>query len=452
MGKRKRRRKKSNQKKKSSSAGVSIGLIAGGVCAVVFVIGVGIFVWQNNPSGSQGDLPKRKISREQIEFASDSDLGQSRTTAEWLALLKEMRTTENMMRATFLKARMPNPEAFLGADPAAVPDVYEALKDPRLEKYGQAIIAKFGQSADPPYFQDVMDGLNSDHPQVRRAAIQLLAHVKPEGPDTAEQVGKYLNDADPEVSKSATIALGSMGEPGFELLVTQLKGNQSPSPHLLKAMALFGESAAPAVPDLAKLLTVESTEHRVPVLIALEKIGSSSKVALPELIEVWSTESGEKWSEQVTAVMNRIGKPATTAMLEKFAQVPAEAQIIATQHFINQKSHDAIPVLIQSLEAPKSVEAREVALDALRGMLPENSPTDEQLAALFEFGDTELRAWTLEEIAASTERCLKYKSLLTQVRSGLQTSLADPRVEKSKDEYEAGTRLVKRIDQVVESL
>ncbi len=452
MGKRKGRRKKSKQQKKSSSAGMSIGLIAGGLFAAVFVIGIGIFVWQSNPSGGKDDLPVRKISREQIKFTSDSDLGQSRTTAEWLALLKEMRTTENMMRATFLKARVPNPEAFLGADPAAVPDVYEALKDPRLEKYGQAIIAKFGQSAEPPYFQDVIDGLNSDHPQVRRAAVQLLAHVKPEGPDTAQQVGKYLNDEDPEVVKSATIAMGAMGEPGFELLFTQLKGNQSPSPQLLQAMALFGESAAPAVPDLAKLLTVESTQQRLLVLIALEKIGSNSKIALPELIEVWSTESHEKWSEQVTAVMNRIGKPATTAMLEKFTQVPAEAQIIATQHFIDQKVHEAIPVLIQSLETPKSAETRQVALDALSGMLPESSPTDEQLAALFEYGDTGLRVWTLEEIAASKERCVKYKSLLTQVRSQLETSLANPRVEKSKDEYEAGTRLVKRIDQVVESL
>ncbi len=444
--------RKKQKQKTSVSTGLIVGLLTGGVLAVVLVLSLFFFLKQDKPSESQSPVAQRRISREQIKFTSDSDLAQSRTTAEWLALLKEMRTSDNKMRATMLKIRMPNPGNFLGPDPAAVPDVYEALKDPHLESYAQAIIAKFDQSTDPPYFQDVVDGLKSDHPKVRRAAIQLLALVKPEGPETVQQVGAFMNDADSEVARSATIALGAMGEPGFERLSAKLKGHDSPSPELLKGIALLGGTAAPAVPDLAKLLAVESTQLRSLVLIALEKIGENSKVALPELIEIWASESHEEWGEQIAAVMNRIGKPATTAMLEKFTQVPPEAQIIATQNFSSQKYQEAVPVLIESIKAPKSAASWQVVLDALREMLPEYSGSDEQLATVFEFGDTNLRLWTLEEIAASTELVIKYKTLLTQVRSQLTTSKSDPQTKNLNSENEARSQLENRIDQVIKSL
>lgn len=127
----------------NETAGRSITMIAAGVVlAVAILAGILFMVGRTSPGTVESSVSTRRVSREQIKFIADSDLARSRTTSEWFALLIEKRTTKSPARKAMLSIRMPNPESFLGPDPAALPEVLAALNESG-QQWGPSIAQTF---------------------------------------------------------------------------------------------------------------------------------------------------------------------------------------------------------------------------------------------------------------------------------------------------------------------
>ena len=153
-------------------------------------------------------------SREQQLFHNMT--GESRTTAEWLTVVRsyEEQTAEGEIsdRAKSLYLKISKGiNVFIGADPAAIPDLFEALKeDPkqsRLPRIAESALTKFNTDAEKPLISDLEDGLESGHPKVILWSIRLLAMHGPDASDYADAVEEFTKSEDSEIAAAASETL-----------------------------------------------------------------------------------------------------------------------------------------------------------------------------------------------------------------------------------------------------
>jgi hypothetical protein len=118
----------------------------------------------------------------------------------------------------------------------------------------------------------------------------LLRAIGAFGPDAGgavAQVGKALEDADPEVRAAAAWALSQMGQTAVPAVEGLQRTLEDPSPHVrsLAAIALraMGPAAAPAISALVKALNDSSWYVRALAADALGNIGPAAKPAVRAL-------------------------------------------------------------------------------------------------------------------------------------------------------------------------
>ena len=436
-----RRRKKKTKSRRTSATNAgsdhrpesrtAVPLVAGGVALAVLAI-AGLFVaFSSTPKGETSDsqTPVRVVDRTQIKFTSDSDLAQSRTTSEWLALIVERRETKNPMRRTMLKIRMPNPESFLGPDPAALPKVLAALENPILGRYAEAIVMKFSTTTEPPYLEDVLAGLESEHPRIVQASTRLLAFVRVEGPATVGTVAKFLQAPTTEVYGSACTALGHMGAAGFEVLHQELKARlDQPHPMLVSAIGQHAAGAADAVNELAELLRQPNTALRIPVLAALQRIGEPAAPALPVLTLIWLAESDTKWRNNIRDTLTAMGRSSASAMAAGFRDAPLPAKHVAVEVFGSLGATESVPMLVECLpEFGGSL--KESCCVALSTLLPQSEIAEDQLCVVLEFGTPPVQQWALEQLAVIDDAVPRNSALLRRMQQVFRTTAIQQKAE-----------------------
>jgi HEAT repeat protein len=189
------------------------------------------------------------------------------------------------------------------ADATTVADLCDLLADgnPLVRRDAAAALKTLGETASPTIFKaaakPLLDLVKTEGDEVvRKTALGALASIAgPEHAGLAGDVYPLIESKDPDTVRSAAIVLGSMGgEPARRALPELQKAlrDADPANQELAAAALSraGKEAAPAVEDLARVLTLsEEPKVRANCAVALAHIGMASpaaaKSAVPALAE-----------------------------------------------------------------------------------------------------------------------------------------------------------------------
>lgn len=125
------------------------------------------------------------------------------------------------------------------------------------------------------------------HPdaRARRAAVRALRAVHDDPQALATLFGSMLDDSDPSVVLPAIHTLADMEDHAVPVLVEALK-NPGSRYWAEVALAEIGAEAAPAVPQLAALVTEGEPAERLQSILTLAEIGTPAAAAAPRLIEV----------------------------------------------------------------------------------------------------------------------------------------------------------------------
>jgi HEAT repeat protein len=128
---------------------------------------------------------------------------------------------------------------------------------------------------------------------VRKAAVEALSHlVGPVDKEDAHELYRLLTDKDPETRFNAAFVLAKIGGPdaAAQALPTLQEALKDSDVHFqeLAASAFggLGKDAAPAVPDLGKVLTeAQEPDVRRNAAVSLAQIGPPSKQALGDILQ-----------------------------------------------------------------------------------------------------------------------------------------------------------------------
>jgi HEAT repeat protein len=183
--------------------------------------------------------------------------------------------------------------------------------------------------------------LEDDKPEVRNAALRLLATLREKAVEAVPAMAKALSDPSDEIRSTAATSLGEIGE-----------------------------AAAPAVPSLVQALKDENEYVRKWSAWALQRIGPQAKAAVPTLASLVAEDSEDSVRQAAVEALGEIGPDAQGAIpaLEKALQDPDRdvrwQAAIAIGLIGTQDASTAVPVLIEILQ-----QISDGDLDTRHGML-----------------------------------------------------------------------------------
>jgi hypothetical protein len=119
-----------------------------------------------------------------------------------------------------------------------------------------------------------------------KAAVALRA-MGPRARDAAPDLIRALKDKEPEVRSGAALALGKIGASEAVSEIAALLQDKMGNVKIdaARALALFKEDAAPALPLLLKVLKQDKEPARAAVIDVVREIGPEARAAVPVLIE-----------------------------------------------------------------------------------------------------------------------------------------------------------------------
>jgi HEAT repeat protein len=164
-------------------------------------------------------------------------------------------------------------KALTSSDPATQAQTHQALNDG-------------GRSA----VSVLVEIMQKDHnAEARWKAADLLGRLGPDTrqtPQALSALSSALKDGNPQVRTVATTALASVGPAGPEAIPTLQEMLSTPDClPALRALALYGSDAAPAIEKIIVLLKHEGdSEVRWNAAQTLGKIGPAAKQATPKLV------------------------------------------------------------------------------------------------------------------------------------------------------------------------
>lgn len=177
---------------------------------------------------------------------------------------------------------------------------------------------------------------------------------------TATQWANSLKSSDCKDREAAASALYSMAidhkaQSALRPLIAALKdSDKKVRRYAASALGYLGPDAAPA---LAKALKDSDWGVRVDACGALRHIGTKGTAAIPALIEALNDKNDVIWdyATDALALMNQNAKKQLMkAMLSRNGQVCALAAVALAKTGDNGNQKQALPVLIQSLDAPNA--------------------------------------------------------------------------------------------------
>lgn len=237
---------------------------------------------------------------------------------------------------------------------------------------------------------------------------ERIKNLDPQAPQSAAAVPGLMaivadRDAPWFSRRQAALTLGRIGRPAADavpllLAVMEEDGQGDDAPRLwaVKALALFGPVAKPAVPRLIELLWNEDrpvTERLAP-LEALSQIGTAHPDVVPTLIEVLSyrPRAAARVSERAAAEFRELAADAI-AYLGPPAGAAVPALIRATRDDVErvrrkavsalgsmgQTAEIAIPAVVELMVFDESPAVRDAAATALAGIGPAALPVLQHL-------------------------------------------------------------------------
>jgi HEAT repeat protein len=256
--------------------------------------------------------------------------------------------------------------------PAALPDLRQALGHARRDVRWEAAFAfSWHGGANLPAKEAVPELarlLHDPSSEVRALAASALSRVVPAG---SEELLKALKDPDPGTREAAVVAIADVRQrPDGSLAgLRAALGDQHSRVRRAAAFAMvkvLGKDAGDAVPELAKLLTIEpGWWERCKAADALGEIGPGAKAAVPELRKALRAEES---NVRGAAAQNlgRIGTAASEARPDLAVllsdSAPQERRIAVWA--LGRIGPAAVPNLRAALASPDA-EVRELAAATL---------------------------------------------------------------------------------------
>jgi HEAT repeat protein len=216
----------------------------------------------------------------------------------------------------------------------------------------------------------LVDGLKSDKPAIRLAALQALEGLSASADIVGPALVAALKDSDPQVASQAIDMLGSMGSQLTPEIVKALK-TPSLREYALRIIYRFGGEAKSAVPELIELLKDPQLDPRIrrETHFVLGQIGLAAAPATPQLIAALGSDNERVRNSAIFAI-GRIGPGAYEAApaLEKLAASDDEfLRIGCLWALVGVKPGDAAlaeratPELIKGLSSEREMVRLEAA-------------------------------------------------------------------------------------------
>jgi HEAT repeat protein len=165
-----------------------------------------------------------------------------------------------------------------------------------------------------------------EDPAIRKTVLHALVRVLgPEDRAAAAELKSALTESDPEIVRTAALALGciggSAGAPAVPVLCEILQDPESNNrAAAAAALARIGRDAAPAVPTLDKALADRSPVVRRNAALALARIGPKAEPAMPNLIRLLTPEQPDEVRLYAMEALAFIG-PAVEAVIPDLLRV-----------------------------------------------------------------------------------------------------------------------------------
>ena len=189
--------------------------------------------------------------------------------------------------------------------------------------------------------------LESTNPQVVQAARQALAELGPEAAPAIPQLARMLNDG--RACNSAAWALVKIGTNALPALLDALtNGNRYARLEVAGAISWFREDAEGAVPGLVECMKDEDPGARGNAIAALQVISKRPDIAVPALIAALADPDLNVRDNAVT-------------VLRKYGQVQAEV---------------TVPMLVQAAGNDENLLIRFRAAEVLRAVAPERAKAE----------------------------------------------------------------------------
>ena len=156
------------------------------------------------------------------------------------------------------------------ADPAAVPALLSAAKDPDPETRLYAVWS-LGALADPRALETVLESSQSDDPGARKMAAYVLGRLGRK--EAVPRLRVLLEDSTADVRWNAAIALASLKDPsGLPVLHTMIDRTS------LARLSLTGDQAEAAMVNALKALALLRNPESLPLIQRVEKSDPNLRV------------------------------------------------------------------------------------------------------------------------------------------------------------------------------
>lgn len=220
------------------------------------------------------------------------------------------------------------------------------------------------------------EGLKSEDPQHRKAAVQALVDLDPDPEISRPIIKRAMDGASPETMEAAMDAAASLGVKVLPRLIEALKV-EDVRPRAAAIIARIGPEAKDAVPALIGALGDPDPDTRNEVLFALAAIGPDAAQAVPALVKALD-DPGENVSYAACYALGKVGpaamaaKPALQKCLgssDEFACMASAWALACIHPECKETAAKSVPILAKALAEPDAL-SRLHAAEALRRLGP----------------------------------------------------------------------------------
>jgi HEAT repeat protein len=220
----------------------------------------------------------------------------------------------------------------LGPNPELVPNLAAALddRDALVRRDAADALREYGQSAGLAAQLLLKLAVSDDDEPVREAARSaLVAVVGPKNQSLVAPLGKMLKDSNPEVVRSAAMALGNIGGPeaaiAVPILVEALKSEDVDARQMAcAALANFKEHAEPAIPQLRDALKDADPIVRRNAALALGSTGVKAADTVRDLARLLHSREPDDVRFQAIQAIAFLGPAAERALPEILAVLASD--------------------------------------------------------------------------------------------------------------------------------
>jgi len=312
-------------------------------------------------------------------------------------ILKGLTAEEQGVRygAIFALGKLRSEEAFVDLEKMV------DTKDPILHLIDAWALARIHPN-DPVCIRRAIDsivqGLESDDPQLSRTAVRALAEANFSPEEMTPAVRAALDEIDPTVLEHVLMALSDLGEKAVPML-TKAINDPKTRDAAIRALARIGPEAKGAVPILITMLADKNPLVVADAATALARIGPDAASGAAALTALLSNADMEVRSAATNA-LGTIGAPAKAAVPALLKQVsgPEPMLVVASVWSIRRIEPEnralapvATPILVKMLASDKP-QIRYQAAAALADLGPPARAALPSLTKLLEDSDEHVRA------------------------------------------------------------